>query len=377
MKKIKVGILTRRAGFNHGSSLQAYAMAKFISDAGFDCNIIDYDEYSGHPRWKIRPFIENIQWILCKHLPLSFFPHKYNYLSIRNKQYKQFNQFDNQSLPLTNERYSNSDLLRGACRDFDVLVCGSDQIWSPLLYDPVYLFSFLKDKKVRTVAYAPSFGVSDIELIGSEERELIKKIDCLSCREERGAEMIAKVTGTSCPVVLDPTLMVDFKDWEKLAKSVPNVEPEPYILCYFLGRDVHQNYISSLAKRFGCKILNIQMFNRMNSLHSDKEITDLGPIEFLNLIMKAEWICTDSFHATIFAYLFKRKLSVFERFNNSDKENQNTRIHTLLKILDIESVLFHDNNVNSDFPIDYSKTNNTLKEWKDKSMQYLRESLRL
>lgn len=377
MKKIKIGILTRRAGFNHGSSLQAYAMAKFISNAGFDCSIIDYDEYSGHPRWKIRPFIEDFQWILCKHLPSLFSPDKRKYLSIRNKQYKKFNQFDNQFLPLTNERCNNSKLLRSVCRDFDILICGSDQIWNPLLYDPVYLFGFLKDEKKRTVAYAPSFGVSDIKLIGNKERKLIRRIDCLSCREEKGAEFVEEITGKPCPIVLDPTLMVDFKDWETLATSVFDVESKPYILCYFLGQDVHQDRISSLAQRFDCKILNIQMFNRMNSLYSDREITDLGPIEFLNLIMKAEWVCTDSFHATIFAYLFKRKVSVFERFKSCDEENQNSRIHTLLKVLGIESVLSHGNNINSDFPIDYSKTNNTLKAWKDKSMRYLHHSLSL
>ena len=48
---MKIGILTRRAGFNMGSSLQAYAMAKFITDTGYSCRIIDYDEYSGQPLW--------------------------------------------------------------------------------------------------------------------------------------------------------------------------------------------------------------------------------------------------------------------------------------------------------------------------------------
>ena len=119
------------------------------------------------------------------------------------------------------------------------------------------------------------------------------------------------------------------------------------------------------------------MFNRMNSLRSDREVTDLGPIEFLNLVMNAEWICTDSFHATIFSYLFKRKLSVFERFKNSDKENQNSRIHTLLKILNIEETLSNDNNVNSNFSIDYYQVNASLLEWRNKSICYLRESLKI
>ena len=52
---------------------------------------------------------------------------------------------------------------------------------------------------------------------------------------------------------------------------------------------------------------------------------------------------TDSFHATIFSWIFKRNFTVFERFNSSDIQNQNSRIYTLLRILGCEGRLYGGN----------------------------------
>lgn len=210
---MKIGILTRRAGFNMGSSLQAYAMAKFITDTGYSCRIIDYDEYSGHPLWKVRPFVENIQWNLIRHLP--FRNSKYSYLLARACQYRRFKEFEDKHLPLTEKIYGNQKQLVSLEQEFDAFVCGSDQIWSPLLYDPVYYFNFLsKGCNIRTVAYAPSIGIGNALLMRKEQIALMQNIDYISCREEQGAQIIGDITGREVPVVLDPTLMVRPADWE-------------------------------------------------------------------------------------------------------------------------------------------------------------------
>lgn len=376
---MKIGILTRRAGFNHGSSLQAYAMSKLFTNTnnGYECKIIDYDEYSGHPLWRIRPFIENIQWFFLKHLSIGRRVKKYHYLSIRASQYAKFKEFEKEYFPLTSFKCSNDKDLRKAAKDFQVLVCGSDQIWSPLLFDPVYYFSFLEENdKYRTVAYAPSMGTSDSSMIKAEQAELIKKIDCVSCREEDGSKIIKGIINKKVPVVLDPTLMIQPSEWHKLADSVKTIESLPYILCYFLGKNIPQEYISTLSKLTGYKILNIQMFNRLNSLQSDREITDIGPCEFLNLVKNAVWVCTDSFHATIFSYIFKRKMSVFERFKNTEKENQNSRIYTLLNLLKIEWALTNSNdhpdlNKQDVYNFDYE----ALECWQQQSLNYIRTSI--
>ena len=118
------------------------------------------------------------------------------------------------------------------------------------------------------------------------------------------------------------------------------------------------------------------MFNRLNSLQSDREITDIGPCEFLNLVKNAVWVCTDSFHATIFSYIFKRKMSVFERFKNTEKENQNSRIYTLLNLLKIEWALTNSNdhpdlNKQDVYNFDYE----ALECWQQQSLNYIRTSI--
>ena len=93
--------------------------------------------------------------------------------------------------------------------------------------------------------------------------------------------------------------MVRPADWEKLVNPVSQFENESYILCYFLGSNVHQSYVDRLRKELCCKIVNIQMFNRLNGTNADYQVSDIGPSEFLGLIRKAKWVCTDSFHAII------------------------------------------------------------------------------
>lgn len=373
---IRIGILTRRAGFNIGSSLQAYAISKFITNLGYKCQIIDYDEYSGHKLWKIRPFIENMEWNCIKRISWLKESTKYNYLSIRSNQYELFKQFEQIYLPLTKKKYRSNKNLSEIVDEFDVLVCGSDQIWSPLLYDPVYYFDFLPiNHNIKTIAYAPSIGISNAKLITSEQAELIKNIDFISCREEEGAKILENITKKNVPVVLDPTLMLDTSEWNRMADVETHIE-RPYILCYFLGKNIHQQYIDNLSQQLKCKIFNIQMFNRLNALKADRQISDIGPCEFLRLIRDALWVCTDSFHATIFSYIFKRNLSVFERFSNADKYNQNSRIHSLLRILDIQDSLVPINNYNYRCPLANTKMNSEiLKNWQRKSSGYLMNAL--
>lgn len=375
----KIGILTRRAGYNMGSSLQAYAMARFIKETGFECRIIDYDEYSGHPIWKVRPFIENIQWSLVKHLPFKEYIGKFSYLLARSQQYERFRLFEQEFLPLTSRKYRNAYQLAELLSDFDVLVCGSDQIWCPLLYDPVYFFDFLPSRSsIRTIAYAPSIGISDISLVSKKQASLMKKVDWVSCREQQGAEMIEELTGRKIPVVLDPTLMVEVTSWNELARPVEYLTDTPYLLCYFLGNDMHQSFIEKLGKRLHCKIVNIRMFNRFNNLKADYQLTDIGPCEFLGLIKNADWICTDSYHGTIFSFIFQKKISIFERFKASERDNQNSRIYTLLKNLAFQKALVLSDDAEVDIEQKFYTNANTvlLKKWKETSLEFINKALR-
>ena len=45
----------------------------------------------------------------------------------------------------------------------------------------------------------------------------------------------------------------------------------------------------------------------------DKVCADIGPLEFVNLILNAEAVVSNSFHATVFAIIFHKEFFVIER----------------------------------------------------------------
>ena len=92
-------------------------------------------------------------------------------------------------------------------------------------------------------------------------KELIRRIDFLSVREEHGANLIEGLCGRRPEVVLDPTLLRKKEEWERFA-----VQPEiskPYILCYFLGgRKPLREFALRLKKQTGCKLVVVPALNQ-------------------------------------------------------------------------------------------------------------------
>ena len=93
MKIKKIAILTRRAGYNMGTSLQAVAMSRFIADAGYPNIIIDYDEYAGHLLWQLKPAVNRLilsAMNLCPMISRLLYKSKYDKL---NRMHSQMNTF--------------------------------------------------------------------------------------------------------------------------------------------------------------------------------------------------------------------------------------------------------------------------------------------
>ena len=54
------------------------------------------------------------------------------------------------------------------------------------------------------------------------------------------------------------------------------------------------------------------------------------------MIYNAAYVCTDSFHGTVFSILFNKNFYVFRRFNKSTKESTNNRVGDFLGELGLE-----------------------------------------
>lgn len=346
----KIAILTRRAGYNMGSSLQAYAMGKFISDLGFPNETIRYDEYSRFLAWRIRPAIENIQYFIVSLFPPIFrrlVPKKYAYLKNRHDQIKRFEHFEQRYMNLTKKNYKSSKELSKDFNSHDAVICGSDQIWNPLMPDENFMLGFISDEsRTKKIAYAPSMGVTDAKYISEESKQLIQRFDYLSCREAQGSAVIKQITGRDdIQTLIDPTLMVDKKVWEDMANEVEQTPSEKYILVYFLqlGSNTTESpneYITRLKEKTGLPVYNVRMFNLINTIEADVQLDSLGPNDFLSYVKNASYICTNSFHCAIFSFIFQREFVVFERnMTKSEGGGQNSRVHTLLNVIDMEDCL--------------------------------------
>ncbi|WP_172623508.1 polysaccharide pyruvyl transferase family protein [Arabiibacter massiliensis] len=201
--------------------------------------------------------------------------------------------------------------------DFGCFVIGSDQVWNPTFPTNSDLDYLPMVPAVKKVAYAPSFGVSKITSNRDHISDLLSGISHVSMREHAGAAIVNDLTGRNVPVVLDPTMLISVSDWAEVSKKPLSIDVgRPFVFKYVLGDDVNGPKIDAMTAELGLSLIDVM----------DKSLK-LGPAEFAWLAANCEVVCTDSFHASVFALLNHRPLAIFER---SDSEvDMSSRFDTL------------------------------------------------
>lgn len=331
----KVYLVTRRAGYNFGSSLQAYALQQIFLSRGFSCEILDVKEmrFRGRFRISILNVLANVLKC-CTILSQVVGKARYTQIQESYKQRKKFDRFNTKTLVISSKKLHSDKALALYIGEGNLIVCGSDQIWNPLGFSPTMFLSFANPQKNILAAYAPSFGLSAIGEMHKEEiTHLVNRFHHLSTREEAGVQILNELTQKPVSLVLDPTLVVDSTVWSKIEEPI-TVTDRPYILCYFLSTENHPiDFVEDLRKKYGLEVINLQTNYSTFNWPGVINRSDIGPGNFLHLISNAAYVCTNSFHCCIFSHIYKKEFFVFSRFTDSDKANQNSRIETLLKIL--------------------------------------------
>lgn len=283
----RIAIITWNTYHNFGTYLQAYALQQYLYLLGYDNKILDDNIVVGNNvNWKFR--IKKIFWRIRRKSYRIFTKSKHNSDDLFDDFKKKFLNIDSNIVPLT-------------CLDkkYDIFICGSDQIWNPSLLDnPNQTFYYAEFSKKKKIAYAPSIGISNIPSQYKEKvRDLISSFCELSLREPQGVESISKLTKKEVVKVVDPTLLLDKKDWESiLPKS--NTYISKYVLGYFLSPNTsYINAAIAYAKQRSLRF--VLFFTDESYLKHDCELISAGPIEFLNYIKHADILFTDSFHGSI------------------------------------------------------------------------------
>lgn len=365
---MKIGIMTWFHYHNYGTALQLTALCHTLKKMGHSVKVINY-----------KPNI-TVNKLGGSNIAIEYLnkiPNKIKNRGLRhytNQEREQlFDDFYN-FLSFTNEVVTLSDF-QELNNEFDFFVCGSDQIWSPLNFNPRYFLDFVRDEE-KMIAYAPSLGVSsfDDEDIKKQIINLVNRFKFVSVREQQGVEMLQPFVNLKVNRALDPTFLLNVDDWSMYVSK--DSEEGRYLLTYFLGKnDKTWKCVDKIAKKYGLEVKVIPVFESDLSRKGCIK-KPIGPSQFLNLIKNAAYICTDSFHGVAFSINFKRQFSVFERFNKKSKTSQNSRIYNILKIGGLENRLISgENQLNCINEIDYETVEFELMKERLASLSYLENSL--
>ena len=324
---MKIKTITCHDVYNAGASLQAYALQRYLMSLGHEVFIIDYKPFylehyilwgGAYGKYN-KPLIKEAYSLahLPKRIVAWFEPRK-----------RKFDGFTRKYLNVTNKIYTNNNELKINPPDADVFFAGSDQIWNTIFSngkDPAFYLDFVQDGAIKA-SYAASFATSSIDKkYRAFVKEKLQRLDYISVRERSGVTILEELGITGGVKVMDPVFLLDKGTWEKLLDNKEKPR-EKYIFVYsFEGEVLIRDCALSLSKETGYEIYTLQKLG-----YGDRSFESAGPIEFLNLVYNAEYVLSNSFHATAFAIIFQKKFWVFNR-----KENINSRMKDLLEVLGI------------------------------------------
>lgn len=353
---MKIGLVTINDNNNYGNRLQNYATQEFFHknydvDVYTIKNSILLNKNNKNLKYFIKFFVANLKLFLER---IS--------LNKRQRCFNEFNRKINYNRSIINW-YKNYKIV---ANDYNKFLVGSDQVWNPYgRMSDVELLAFTdKDK----ISFAPSFGVSEIRDTDKEKlKKQINKFKAISVRENEGKRILQEVTDKEVEVLVDPTMLLDEKDWSKVAKKPEQLKSNKYILNYFLGNlsPEKKREIERIANENDCEIINI--------LDKNSPFYKTGPSEFLYLEENAFLICTDSFHSCVFAIIFGKPFIVFDR---EDKNvSMNSRISTLLSKFNLNNRYFNGKITDELLKVNYESTYKILENERKKVENFVEENV--
>lgn len=375
---MKVGIVTFNSAHNYGAVLQAWALQEFLSLEGHTVEVINYR----------LPAIDNVYRLFKPESPYDKpkknAKHQKKQLQDVKKRapkkvlaFERFEQFIEKRLNTT-KVYTSFAELSEAKHSYDALITGSDQVWNTGLtggVNPAYLLDF-GPEEARRISYAVSRGdkpLSDQDRVYFERK--LAGFDFISVREENVAEEIGKLTDLEVSVTADPTFLLERAQFDTIRKKYDI--PQSYIYVHNVHLTRVDERLCSVAEELSRRTGLPVVANRKNQFEYSNEledVSDIGPREFLDVIANAEYVVTNSFHATAFALIYHRNFITIPALRNPE------RMQKLLERLQVKNHLIASaEELPEDLAtlaIDYEAVEGLKTEYAKTSKQFLREALR-
>lgn len=380
----KVGILTfsHTKNMNFGAMLQSYALYTAIERCGYESYIIDWDIkkkliFSFKSINAISKY-SFLKAVIRRIIGVSLSP-LLNLISIKigGSTFFEFSKkyLPNKTIKVTKNSFSKLN------NSIDIFVVGSDQVWRYKSCPDIKTFflDFVEDEKIK-FAYAASFGIDKWNEapvdITHEVSHLIKRFNRISVREDKGVDICSSTFGVNATQVLDPTLLLEKSDYEKIIN-------EGNFLYTIKSDFIAVMLLDNISNdSFNKKLSNITQLSTINIKGAELKLIGRQFVKFnsiphwLEMIQKAHFIVTDSFHCAVFCLIFEKPFAVI-----INKERGSNRLESLLSLFKINDVLFESKEefLNSKIwmtKINYRSIKEKIKEERMKSIQFLNNALK-
>lgn len=336
----KIAIYTLPLERNYGGILQAFALNKILSKHGYDSYVL---------KTKNKGLKNRIKAIIDSHNPIKKFTRK----NIRILSIKQLDEIN----------LSNNNI--------NTIIVGSDQVWRKSFAPDLKYFLPNLSNNINKIAYAASFGI-DYWDYNTDETNIIKNIvknsfSSISIREKSGIELCKKILDINPQFVLDPTLLLEAREYKNFFSENKTNKIFIYLLDY--KNKYNSNFIDKIKKEKNLQTIQINLYKNKIA----KRILPTVPIEtWLSYIYNSEIVITDSFHGCVFSILFNKEFYILP-----NEEGGNSRISSLLEIFKLENrIIKTDKHININQKIDWESVNNILTEYRNASIQYLLTSIK-
>lgn len=339
---------------NYGSCFQAYALKTMIEKIevgeGEKCS------YDLIPIRKCHDYPDRrIQTIIIK-----------PWLELHRRQFIPFEKQYMSYAPCT--YISHIDALNDL---YDAFICGSDVIWNPDFNFGLGAY-YLDFARKYAFSYAASFGRAlinekDYGQIGAK----LSKLQSISIREKSGASIAGNCTRKPVQVVVDPVLLLGQPEWDQVAAR--SQKKKPYVFAYTTHlNDTFSAYMEQIKKQTGLDIV-VATCGPKQALKQGM-IQVQTPQRWLQLLRDAEYVVTNSFHATAFSVLYHKKF--FTVVHGEKAKGINVRMYDFLNGLGLEERMYSsvpDKIDTSD--VNYDGVDEKIEALRAESIAYLQRNL--
>lgn len=365
---MRIGIITFHASHNYGSMLQAWALQTYLVKQGHDVEIVNYRSKLQRSIYHKPISISRVDVALASVKRMILYPQSIQPLY---KKWHLFEDFLDNELK-TSDDFQSIEQLSSLNKRYDLLICGSDQLWNTNAPDSceAYYGNWFKGDKI---SYAASLGQEPERCSVSFLKQQIKGFKAIACREERSLDfLINNSIVNEGHVVCDPTLLLNANDYDSLVSEEPLINGD-YVFFYTpvgLPYD-YFDIASSIGRELGCEVITEKAYypKDIKKYGNIESYIPTGPKEFLNLIRHAKCVCGGSFHLQVFSILFQKDFYSI----NGDKDS---RTNHLLNQFGLEDriISLSESKLRAPLKVDYKNgTDQALNYYRKASIQFLKQ----